>query len=304
MAALVGPSPTPPSALGSLGAPTLAIPVEGPAGCAARAPSPPSRTSRAAAASSAASMRSESSGCVFVGTTAPCMSTSSSASDCSGVPVAASAVIATLALALSSAQSAARSSSSSGGSSSPATSGPRAMMRVAAGRPPPNGPEMLAPSSSSSSGGGRERALSTATVNPCPSTAVIAVGASDESARLSCPALRVSMKNKLTIPRQHPHTTPTHEPSSAMRLLIGSRRCSSVRPDGGRPSAEHIRSTVSPNRMPATSEHACPMAAALSVLSPNATPIVQSSVFPICSITVLSMKPKPTIGTAATRACR
>mmetsp|Transcript_55958 Transcript_55958/g.177295 ORF Transcript_55958/g.177295 Transcript_55958/m.177295 type:complete len:296 (-) Transcript_55958:105-992(-) len=122
---------------------------------------------------------------------------------------------------------------------------------------------------------------------------------SEPPSPLSCVERSVSMKRRLTIPSAHPNTTPTHCPASPTFRTSRRPFCAAVRCAAGMRMRRFTNpSTVSPKHRPATSEHICPIHAAVSVESPKVTPSVRSMALPAWIITVLSMKPKPTMGTA------
>mmetsp|Transcript_508 Transcript_508/g.1681 ORF Transcript_508/g.1681 Transcript_508/m.1681 type:complete len:208 (-) Transcript_508:166-789(-) len=132
--------------------------------------------------------------------------------------------------------------------------------------------------------------LSTSTVKPSASPA--------SWRSLSTDDCFVSTTKRLSSPKEQPVTTPTRLPNSPTRFAIALRRWNSVRFARGSPSDAAPRSSTPPKSTPAASEQTCPHAAAVSVESPKATPRVQSMALPAWIMTVLSMRPKPTIGTA------
>mmetsp|Transcript_24452 Transcript_24452/g.65279 ORF Transcript_24452/g.65279 Transcript_24452/m.65279 type:complete len:286 (-) Transcript_24452:46-903(-) len=113
-----------------------------------------------------------------------------------------------------------------------------------------------------------------------------------------------SMSSRLTRPSEHPQMTPTTLPNMCSRLTMDSLLCSSVKPGDGSPSFMAADSMAPPNVTPATSLQIWPQAAAAKVLRPRVTPRVRSIAFPAWIMTVLSMNPKPTMGTMLCTKCR
>mmetsp|Transcript_17802 Transcript_17802/g.67601 ORF Transcript_17802/g.67601 Transcript_17802/m.67601 type:complete len:231 (+) Transcript_17802:406-1098(+) len=119
--------------------------------------------------------------------------------------------------------------------------------------------------------------------------------------RFAISAASRSSAKRFTIPSRHPQTTPMIDPAMAADLLIGIRLCAWVMFGTGSPSFTNAASTSPPNATPLTSEQICPKAAAVIVARPKRTPMVESMASPARIITVLSMNPKPTMGTAAAK---
>mmetsp|Transcript_45271 Transcript_45271/g.106640 ORF Transcript_45271/g.106640 Transcript_45271/m.106640 type:complete len:306 (-) Transcript_45271:440-1357(-) len=117
----------------------------------------------------------------------------------------------------------------------------------------------------------------------------------------SCFASSVPLlvKRSVDIPKRHPIVTPMHAPNVVHILVERIRICPPVRLACGSPSLLKRASTVPPKHTPETSLNICPNPAAVRVERPNVTPRVESIRSPMKIITMLSMKPKPIIGTAA-----
>eukprot|EP00962_Isochrysis_galbana_P008021 scaffold2187_cov109-Isochrysis_galbana.AAC.2 len=118
---------------------------------------------------------------------------------------------------------------------------------------------------------------------------------------LTSAALLVSMKRRFTRPREHPTNTPTICPKRPIRCTRGVALWAGLSFGRGRPSRAKAASICAPPATPATSEQICPQAAAANVDRPNVTPRVRSMKLPAWIMTVLSTRPKPTIGTAETK---
>mmetsp|Transcript_17042 Transcript_17042/g.33296 ORF Transcript_17042/g.33296 Transcript_17042/m.33296 type:complete len:242 (-) Transcript_17042:28-753(-) len=106
-----------------------------------------------------------------------------------------------------------------------------------------------------------------------------------------------SMRSKLQSPSEQPIITPMTLPSSPVRFTSARDIWSPSKPGEDRPNFRAVASIIPPKETPATSLQIWPHAAAAMVLRPNVTPRVKSMAFPAWIITVLSMNPKPIIGT-------
>mmetsp|Transcript_36097 Transcript_36097/g.111701 ORF Transcript_36097/g.111701 Transcript_36097/m.111701 type:complete len:252 (-) Transcript_36097:158-913(-) len=163
-----------------------------------------------------------------------------------------------------------------------------------ANRPGRSGPSMVSVVDASSA------ALSASTWNAWRSVAP----PSSKRRALRSAVWRVSTTSRLRRPMEQPRMTPASAPSSPTRRVAGSARCAAVKRGGARPSRLARPSSAPPKTTPAESLQIWPQAAAESVERPKVTPRVQSIKLPACIMMVLSIRPKPTIGTAQTKKCR
>eukprot|EP00754_Rhynchopus_humris_P050202 Rhum_TRINITY_DN8824_c0_g1::Rhum_TRINITY_DN8824_c0_g1_i1::g.30124::m.30124 len=111
-----------------------------------------------------------------------------------------------------------------------------------------------------------------------------------------------SRNSRFTMPRQHPSMTPSAAPSVPTHFVLRKLRCACVIAGASKPHLIAIASTAPPKMTPATSLKSCPNAAATSVKR-RKWPKKLSMRSPAWIMMVLSIRPKPTMGTAQAKKC-
>mmetsp|Transcript_4151 Transcript_4151/g.12069 ORF Transcript_4151/g.12069 Transcript_4151/m.12069 type:complete len:222 (+) Transcript_4151:203-868(+) len=112
-----------------------------------------------------------------------------------------------------------------------------------------------------------------------------------------------SMKRRFPIPIRQPHTTPMAAPAVPAICVI-LRACWEEDSAGGRMKRREMLSMTPPKRTPQKSESTWPHAAHSRPVMPRESPRLWSMASPARMRMVLSIMPKPTMGTAQQMKCR